>query len=213
MTLTASIEVEIETIADYIRPLFETVWHQYLPKQYKPKTCSVRYMPSEQFSASPGHSRIERSYQLVIFGVNELEVIRQIDQLQQSVTNIEALQLKGSSRYMRIGSFLSSEPFLTEDKEVYAAICVLHAEVRIAKKPVESPTIGGIIIRPVYPTDPEDGNGNGNGGGTGGNGGDDGNGGIIINPDYSDEIIVGKDCRPIPTHLYVPDAIADEDII
>jgi len=147
--ITANIETEIQTIAEYIAPLFTAVRGQNLPKVYVPDTCVVRYLGDDQESETGASNRIDRQYQLVFFGATEIDCIRKVNSVQQYMTNIDSLKLKGSTRYMRMGSFSTSAPFLTENKVVYAVIGVLQVQVRQAKEVEKYPIIGGVVIRPV----------------------------------------------------------------
>lgn len=174
--ITASIPLEVQTIAEYVSPLYDEVKGQSLPKVYKPGLCVVQWEGDDVESETGAVDRYDRVFNILSFAKNEFESLQQIDTLQKHFTNIHSLQIKGSSRYMRIGSFLPSRPFLTEDKIVYASIGKLHAQVRQMAVQEIHPPIGGIIIRPGRPVEGEDG-------------------GIIIKPGDGDDIVIGKDCR------------------
>lgn len=175
--ITASIPLEVQTIAEYVSPLFVEVKGQKIPKAYKPGLCVVQWEGDDDVESETGAvDRYDRVFNILSFAKNEFESLQQIDTLQKHFTNIHSLQIKGSSRYMRIGSFLSSRPFLTEDKIVYASIGKLHAQVRQMAVQKIHPPIGGVIIRPGRPVEGEDG-------------------GIIIKPGDGDDIVIGKDCR------------------
>lgn len=175
--ITASIPLEVQTIAEYVSPFFEEVKGQSLPKVYKPGLCVVQWEGNDNVESETGAvDRYDRVFNILSFAKNEFESLQQIDTLEKHFTNIHSLQIKGSSRYMRIGSFLPSRPFLTEDKTVYASIGKLHAQVRQMAVQEVHPPIGGVIIRPGRPVEGEDG-------------------GIIIKPGDGDDIVIGKDCR------------------
>ncbi|PID16870.1 hypothetical protein CSV63_02985 [Sporosarcina sp. P34] len=174
--ITANIPLEVQTIAEYVAPLFAEVKGQDIPKVYKPDLCVVQWEGDDVERETGVVDRYDRVFNILSFAKNQFESLQQIDTLQKHFTNIHSLQIKGSSRYMRIGSFLPSRPFLTEDKTVYASIGKLHAQVRQMAVQEVFPPIGGVIIRPGGPGLGPDG-------------------GIIINPGFGDDIIIGKDCR------------------
>lgn len=191
---TASIERELQTLAKHVEGLFAKVRMQKLPVKYELDSCVVRYQDDDVTSETAAHNRIDRRYEFLTFGENEITCIQQIDILQKRLRDVDSLQIHGSTRYMRIGSFLSSKPFLTEDKMTYATMNTLHVQVRQLKEQPKYPVIGGVIIRPATPPTPE----------VGEDGelivppitGEDGNGGEdMFPPDGSSDIVIGKDCR------------------
>lgn len=174
--ITASIPLETETLAEYVAPIFDEVIYDVAPKKYVPGTCFIQWEADDVTSETGAVDRYDRVYNIVSFSTLPITGMRQIDALQKLFTNKHALQIKGSSRYMRIGSFLPSRPFLTEDKQVYASIGKLHVQVRQMAEQEVHPPIGGVVIRPGKPVEGEDG-------------------GIIIKPGDGDDIVIGKDCR------------------
>lgn len=176
--ITASLPLEVQTIAEYVAPLFDEVKGQDIPKTYKPNLCVVQWEGDDVERETGVVDRYDRVFNILSFAKSQFESLRQIDALQKLFSNVHSLQIKGSSRYMRIGSFLSSRPFLTEDKVVYVAIGKLHTQVRQMAVQEVHPPIGGIIIQPSYPSEEEDKDG-----------------GIVINPGHGDDIVIGNDCR------------------
>lgn len=175
--ITADLPLEIQTIAEYVSPLFAEVKGQDIPKKYKSNLCVVQWEGDDVELETGAVDRYDRVFNILSFAASQIESLRQIDALQKLFTNVHSLQIKGSSRYMRIGTFLPSRPFLTEDKVVYASIGKLHAQVRQMAVQEVHPPIGGVIIRPGKPEIDEE------------------NGGIIIKPGDGDDIVIGKDCR------------------
>lgn len=146
---TANIEIEILTIVEFFQDLFTWVGAQGLPKSYKPDGCVVRYLGDDRVSETGLYDRYDRQYQVVVFGGSELSCLRYIDKVQKKLAGVNSIKLQDSTGYLTIGSFLSSAPFLTEDKIVYAAVGVLHAQVRQTKEIEKYPTVGGVVIRPA----------------------------------------------------------------
>lgn len=173
--ITADIEKETMSISKYVSEVFEHVYQEE-PSVYVPNTCLVYWEQDDVASETSAVDRYDRVYNIISFAKLRVDGIRQINRLQQLFTNLHSLQIEGSSRYMRIGSFLPSRPFLTGNREVYASISKLHVQVRQMAVQEVHPTIGGVIIRPGRPVEGEDG-------------------GIIIKPGDGDDIVIGTDCR------------------
>lgn len=174
--ITADIVLETETIANYIDGLYEDVIYAEAPKVYVPNTCFVQYEQDDMAVESGAVNRYDRVYNVISFTRTNVAGLRVISGLQQLFTDKHSLQIEGSSRYMRIGSFLASRPFLTEQDQIYASIGKLHVQVRQMARRQVYPPIGGVIIRPGKPDK-------------------DADGGIIIRPGDGDDIVIGKDCR------------------
>lgn len=149
--ITASIPLEVQTIALYIErklpTFFAEVRGQSIPKRYTAGHCIVQWEGDDVQRETGVVDRYDRVFNILPFASKELESLQQIDELQRIFTNVHSLQIEGSSRYMRIGSFLPSRPFLTEDGVVYASIGKLHVQVRRMAEQEVVALIGGIVIR------------------------------------------------------------------
>lgn len=127
----ASIVNEIETLAEYIEPLFvgASVHYQQIPIDPKPNTIVVRYLLTDNESETGYHYRLDRHFQIVYYAQNDFACLQKYEQLERIINDKLAIQLKGSDRYLRLDSFSFSQPFKTEGGQT-AIIGILQAHVR-----------------------------------------------------------------------------------
>ncbi|MEH7521688.1 hypothetical protein V7149_00175 [Bacillus sp. JJ1503] len=127
----ASIVNEIETLAEFIEPLFAgaSVHYQQVPIEPKANTLVVRYLMSGNETETGYHYRIDRDFQIVYYAQNDFACMQKFEQLERILNDNLAIPLKGSDRYLRLDSFNFSQPFKTESG-VTAIIGVLKAHVR-----------------------------------------------------------------------------------
>jgi len=142
----ADIVKEVETLSEYIAGVttFNRIWKQYLPPKYTANELSIRYLGDTSTAETSYHLRLDREYQFIYFGTSELDCIQKIALIQRKLKSKDAIQMKGSPRYMRIGSFSMSQPFMTEGSTVYAVIGVLQAQVREARDFVDAPKMANV---------------------------------------------------------------------
>lgn len=130
----ASIANEIESIYEYIAPVMggSREWFQNVPTTPKADEYVIRYLLSEQTAETAAHYRLNRDYQIIYFAANEFACLTKGDVIARQLNNTDVIPLKGSDRYMRVGSFSFLQPFKTESG-MYAIIGILQLELREAR--------------------------------------------------------------------------------
>lgn len=143
----SDITVEIESLRDYvIDPKYSRIWMQSLPDKFTASELAIRFVGDESTSETGYHYRMDRDYQFIYFGKSERECITVASGLQRRINNTDVIKLKGSDRYMRIGQLSVSQPFKTEDGNVFAVIGILPAVVRQAREYEQYPKMSEIDI-------------------------------------------------------------------
>ncbi|MDQ0154912.1 hypothetical protein [Robertmurraya andreesenii] len=130
----ASITNEIESIAEVVEPLFPgaNVYYQRIPAEPKMNELSIRFIAGGSSSETNYHYRLDHDFQIVYFGRNEFDCLTKFEALERKLNDGFLIPIKGSLRYMRIGSFSFSQPFKTEGG-ANAILGVLNVEVREAR--------------------------------------------------------------------------------
>lgn len=147
MTRETNIVKEIDSLAEYVKNLnFARIHKQAIPSKYKHNELSIRFIDGESTSETGYHYRLDREYQFVYFGESEKSCIEIASKLERKFNDVEVLRLLDSTRHLRIGSFSMSPTFRTENKEVFAFIGVLKANVRQARTFEEAPKMEVIEI-------------------------------------------------------------------
>jgi hypothetical protein len=128
----ASIINEIESIAEFIEPLFSSssVHFQQVPVEPEANTLVVRYLTGTNETETGYHYRLDRDYQVIYFAQNEFACLQKFEQLERHINNVIAIPLKDSDRYLRLESFSFSQPFKTESGKVSAILGVLSVNLR-----------------------------------------------------------------------------------
>jgi hypothetical protein len=147
----ASIANEIESIYEYIAPVMSgsREWFQNVPATPNANEYVIRYLLSEQTTETAAHYRLNRDYQIIYFAANEFACITKGDVIAHQLNNTDVIPLKGSDRYMRVGSFSFSQPFKTESG-MYAIIGILQLELREAR-PQATETKIASVNADLYP--------------------------------------------------------------
>lgn len=147
MSRQTNVIKEIESLAEFVKTLnFTRIHKQTTPSKYKPNELVIKFIDGDSTSETGYHYRLDREYQIVYFGDSEKACIEVASNLEQQFNNAEVIKLVDSTRHLRIGSFSMSQPFRTENKEVYAFIGVLQANVRQARTFGTSPKMEVIEI-------------------------------------------------------------------
>jgi hypothetical protein len=144
----ASVINEIESITEFIEPLFAgvSVHYQQVPVEPSPNSLVVRYLMGANETETNYHYRLDRHYQIVYFDHSEFACLQKFEQLEREINNILVIPLKESDRYLRLDSFSFSQPFHTESGTVTAILGVLQAHIRESR---EQPFVQK--INNVYP--------------------------------------------------------------
>ncbi|MDH5159822.1 hypothetical protein [Heyndrickxia oleronia] len=130
----ASILNEIDSIFTYVEDLFPgaKIRYQEVPPVLEPNMVTLRYASGDMTTETTFHYRLDRDYQFIYFDNTELKCLDKGDALARKLNNALVIPIKGSKRYLRVGSFSLSQPFKTESG-VYAIIGMLSAELREAR--------------------------------------------------------------------------------
>lgn len=143
----ASITNELESIAEFIEPLFAgaDVHYQQVPVEPKGNVLAVRYMTTTSATETNYHFRLNRDFQIVYFAKNEFDCLLKFEKLERHLNNALVIPIKGTAdRYLRVDNFAFSQPFKTEAGKVSAMIGVLSVHLREARDQVISPKIAGV---------------------------------------------------------------------
>lgn len=142
----ANIEKEVEGLRDYVADLqFARIWMQYLPAKYTADELAIRYQGSDPTDETGYHYRLDRTYQLVYFGVSERDCITRVSTLERKFNNTRYIEIKDSANKLSVGSLSFSQPFKTEGGEVFAVIGILTGAIRQARDFEQSPKLEEII--------------------------------------------------------------------
>jgi hypothetical protein len=131
----ASIINEVESIGEFVESLFPTANFHYqdVPADPEANDIVIRALPSEGVSETGYHYRLDRTFQVIVFGRNSFASLQQSEQLEKHFNDTLVLPIKGSDRFLRLESFNLSQPFKTESGTVSAVIGVLSAHLREAR--------------------------------------------------------------------------------
>lgn len=101
-----------------------------MPKTYKVGAITIDFADGKSVSETGVSYRLDRTLQIVYFGASGADCLRKGQILEREFNNAQTIQLKGTARYLRIGSFSLSRPFETETTGVFAIIGMLEVNVR-----------------------------------------------------------------------------------
>jgi hypothetical protein len=144
----SSIITDIESIEQYVAPLFPTatIYLQYVPPQPTANSLSIRLQGADTSTETAYHMARHREYQLVYFGTSNVDVITKMDALDRKLNNDLLIPIKDSTRYLRVESFSLSQPFKTENG-IDAIIGVLAVTVREARDQQQYEKIMNVYAR------------------------------------------------------------------
>jgi hypothetical protein len=144
----SSIVTDIESIEQYVAPLFPTatIYLQYVPPQPTANSLSIRFQGADTSTETAYHMARHREYQLVYFGASNVDVLTKMDTLDRKLNNDLVIPIKDSTRYLRVESFSLSQPFKTENG-IDAIIGVLAVTVREARGQQEYEKIMNVSAR------------------------------------------------------------------
>jgi hypothetical protein len=144
----SSIETEIESIEQYVTPLFPSasIYLQYVPAQPTANSLSIRFQGASTETETAYHMARHREYQIVYFGTSNVNVLTRMDALDRQLNNDLLIPIKDSTRYLRVESFSLSQPFKTENG-IDAMIGVLAVTVREARDQQQYEKIMNVYAR------------------------------------------------------------------
>jgi hypothetical protein len=144
----SSIVTDIESIEQYVAPLFPTatIYLQYVPPQPTANSLSIRFQGADTGTETAFHMARHREYQLVYFGTSNIDVLTKMDALDRKLNNDLVIPIKDSTRYLRVESFSLSQPFKTENG-IDAIIGVLAVTVREARDQEQFEKIMNVYAR------------------------------------------------------------------
>lgn len=131
-----AIKNEMETLRDVISPLIPNA---KFALQTAVKTPTVNSVSIDSMSPIYGNTEthytyaIERTFRIVIYGSNGLDVITKAEAVGEALSNAMKIQINAEPGYMTLGSFNLSETFETSTAGVHAIIGLLSATVRKAR--------------------------------------------------------------------------------
>lgn len=143
-----SIEIEMESIEQYVAPLFPaaSVFLQYVPPQPTANSLSIRFQGNDTETETSYHMARHREFQIIYFGTSNINVLMKMDALDRKLNNDLVIPIKDSLRYLRIESFSLSQPFKTENG-IDAIIGVLAVTVREARDQQQYEKIMNVYTR------------------------------------------------------------------
>lgn len=138
---------EINAISDVIKADFPTmkVNKQYVPEQPTKGEMCVRFQRNNSGVDTSASYVLNREYQLVYFGLSNIDLLTKIDALTDRFNNAIKIPIEGT-RYLTVESLSFSQPFKTADN-LDAVIGVLVGTTRQEIRREETaPLMGDIII-------------------------------------------------------------------
>jgi hypothetical protein len=146
--VAVSIEIEMESIEQYVAPLFPTaeIHLQYVPAELTTNSLLIRLQSANTETETAYHMARHREYQIVYFDESNVDVITKMDELDRKLSNDLVIPIKDSLRYMRVESFSLSQPFQTENG-IDAIIGVLAVTVREARNQEQYEKIMNVYTR------------------------------------------------------------------
>ena len=127
-----AIKNEIETLKAVISPLIPNA---KFALQTAVKTPTVNSVSIDSMSPIYGNTEthytyaIERTFRIVIYGSNGLDVITKAEAVGEALSNAMKIQINTEPGYMTLGSFNLSETFETSTAGIFAIIGMLSATV------------------------------------------------------------------------------------
>lgn len=131
-----AIKNEMETLKAVISPLIPNA---KVSLQKSVKTPTANDIQIEALGQTLGNTEthytyaIERTFRIVIYGSNGLDVITKAEAVGEAFANAMKIQINAEPGYMTLGSFNLSETFETSTAGVHAIIGLLSATVRKAR--------------------------------------------------------------------------------
>jgi len=127
----ADIVGEINTIGDLLANVgVSRFYKQDLPTKYVANTIGIRWQgENDDDTFSQSAYGIDRIYQVVYFGSNEIDCITKIQKVRSALKADKKVKLRGIDDYMTLVSFNFAPPFKTDTDGVYAVSGVLMVKV------------------------------------------------------------------------------------
>ncbi|MGG4453213.1 hypothetical protein [Brevibacillus porteri] len=104
-----------------------------VPDKPTKDTVAVRMLTTDTESETAYHYRVDRSYQIVIYGADSPSVLTKMDAISRKINDRNTLiPITGTLRYIRTDGFNFGATFRTESG-LWACVGVLQTEVREAR--------------------------------------------------------------------------------
>ncbi|MEH6941681.1 hypothetical protein [Bacillus sp. JJ722] len=144
----ADITNEITSIRDFVAPHITGVkFHlQNMPEAYKAGELAIDFATGKGVSETGVSYRLDRTFQIVYFGTSGADCLRKMAPLEQQFNHAQMIHIKGTTRYLRIGSFSLSQSFKTETTGVHAIIGMLEVNLRELRPQPDSEKIENVIV-------------------------------------------------------------------
>jgi len=138
---------EINAISDVIKADFPTmkINKQYVPEQPTKGEMCVRVQRLNSGADTSASYVLNREYQLVYFGLTNVDLLTKIDALTDRFNNVIKIPIE-ETRYLTVESLSFSQPFKTEEN-LDAVMGVLVATTRKNKAVPDAPLVENVEIR------------------------------------------------------------------
>lgn len=125
---------ELESVGAFVKSVLPSATLKYeVPTQPTKDTVVVRMLTTDTESETRYHYRVDRAYQVVIYGVDSPTVLERMEAVLRKVNDRTTLiPLAGTLRYIRTDGFSYGAAFRTESG-LFACVGVLQTEVREAR--------------------------------------------------------------------------------
>lgn len=122
---------ELESVGAYVKLAVPSSAIRYdVPTKPANGDVVVRMLTTDTESETRYHYRVERSYQIVVYGADAPTVLEKMDAISRKVNDGKTvIPIKDSLRFIRAGSFSYSAAFKTEGG-MTACVGVLQTEIR-----------------------------------------------------------------------------------
>ena len=143
----ADIIAEINTIGDLLGGVGASRFYkQNLPATYVANTIGIRWQGDNSESETGFHYRVDRLYQVIYFGSNEVNCLGLATKLTAALAQNTKAKIRDSSGFITLGSFALSAPFKTETDGVYAIIGILPVSVRVPREFEKAPKMAEVTV-------------------------------------------------------------------
>lgn len=125
---------ELASVGTFVKSVVPGAQLKYeVPSLPTKDTLVVRVNTSDSESETRYHYRVDRAYQIVVYGVDSPSVLAKVDAIERKISDGTTLiPIAGSLRYIRTEGFGFGAPFRTESGS-WACVGVLQTEVREAR--------------------------------------------------------------------------------
>lgn len=130
-----TLQNELASVASFVKTALpsSTQMKYEVPTQPTKDNVVVRMLTTDTESETRFHYRVDRTYQVVVYGADSPSVLDKMDAIMRKVNDGKTMiPINGSLRYIRVNAFNYSATFRTESGLV-ACVGVMPTEVREAR--------------------------------------------------------------------------------